>query len=252
MEITRRQALVRASVAPIVASKALSALAGQVADAQAATDAQFTPPPSAPTDEELQLLASAVESARRMSATQLVQDARFLPLHAQPIFRQLVKAIARDSVLTIPRDEEPGTRIVVAGSIVGPSGRPVAGAVAYVYHTSAKGWYSDKAAHIRSWAGDARHSRLFGYLKTGQDGSFEVRTIRPGGYPRSMLAQHIHLEVEANAYVPLATELLFDDDPRLTAEQRDHAKREAFFIAAQSPGLQNKPTYRYRVTLEKA
>jgi protocatechuate 3,4-dioxygenase beta subunit len=232
MEITRRQALVRASLAPIVAARALSALAGQVVDAQAAPDVQFTPPPSTPTDEDLQLLASAVENARRASASQLVQDARFIPLHAKPVFRQLVKLIARDSVLTIPRDEEPGTRIVVAGTVVGLSQRPVAGAVVYVYHTSAKGWYSDKAAHIRSWAGDARHARLFGYLKTGQDGSFEVRTIRPGGYPRSTLPQHIHLEVEADDYVPLATELLFDDDPRLTAERRDRAKREGFFIAA--------------------
>lgn len=135
---------------------------------------------------------------------------------------------------------------------MGPSDAPIAGAVAYVYHTSAKGWYSDKAAHIRAWSGDTRHARLFGYLKTDEDGSFEVRTIRPGGYPRSTLPQHIHLEIEADGYAPLVTELLFDDDPCLTAELRDRAKREGFLIATLSAGLNNKPTFRYTVKLKKA
>src|SRR5262249_11285300 len=152
----------------------------------------------------------------------------------------------------IPRDDEPGTRIIAKGTTVDPSGSPVAGAMVYVYHTSAKGWYSDNAAHIRAWAGDARHARLFGYLTTGREGSFQVRTIKPGGYPRSTLPQHIHFEVEADGYVPLNTELLFDDDPRLNAEQRERAKREGFIIAAREPGASERPTYRYIVGLKKA
>jgi protocatechuate 3,4-dioxygenase beta subunit len=155
-------------------------------------------------------------------------------------------------VLTIPRDDEPGTRLVAAGTVEDSSGRPVAGATVYVYQTSSKGWYSDKAAHIRAWSGDARHARLFGYLKTGEDGAFEIRTIRPGGYPRSTLPQHIHFEVESEGYVPLATELLFDDDTRLTAEQRGRARREGFLIAAQSAGSRTTPTFRYKVVLKKA
>jgi protocatechuate 3,4-dioxygenase beta subunit len=182
----------------------------------------------------------------------MVQDAQFMPLHGQPVFRELVKSIARDSVLTLPRDDEPGTRIVVKGTIIDPSRSPVAGALAYVYHTSAKGWYSDKAAHIRAWAGDARHARLFGYLKSGLQGSFEVRTIKPGGYPRSTLPQHIHFEVEAQGYLPLATELLFDDDPRLNSEQRERAKRERFIIAAPVPGPGGMTMYRHTVGLTKA
>ena len=96
--------------------------------------------------------------------------------------KSTLKTIARACVLAIPRDEESGTRIVVAGTIVDACERPVTEAVPYVYHTSATGWYSDKAAQIRSWSSDARHACLFGYVKTGQDGSFEVRTIRPVGF----------------------------------------------------------------------
>jgi len=249
MEINRRQVLVTLAVATIVA---LSALAAQPTEAQVPSDDQFTPPPSVPTDRELRLLASAVETARHVSASALLQDTRFRSLHPQPVFRQLVKAIARDSVLTIARDDEPGTRIIVKGIIADPSLSPVPGALAYVYHTSAKGWYSDKAAHIRSWAGDARHARLFGYLTTDAQGSFEVRTIKPGGYPRSSLPQHIHFEVEAAGYLPLATELLFDDDPRLNPEQRERAKREGLVIAARGLDTNGKPTYRYVIGLTKA
>ena len=81
-----------------------------------------------------------------MSVSQLIQDERFQGLHPQPVFRQLAKAIARLSVLSIPQDSEPGTRIVASGIVVDQSDRPIDGAIAYVYHTSAKGWYSDKAA----------------------------------------------------------------------------------------------------------
>jgi len=29
----------------------------------------------------------------------------------------------------------------------------------YFYQTSAKGWYSDRAAHVKAVAGDAKHAR---------------------------------------------------------------------------------------------
>ena len=191
MHRSRRQMIATAAAIPLAMStRFFAACYGPRARSAKVTDAQFTAAPAAPTDQELQLLAAAVEAARRASASDLVQDARFSTLHAQPVFRLLVKAIARDSVLTVPREDEPGTRILAAGTIQDAAGHPVAGATAYVYHTSAKGWYSDKAAHIRAWSGDARHARLFGYLKTGADGSFEVHTIRPGGYPQHPAGAH--------------------------------------------------------------
>jgi protocatechuate 3,4-dioxygenase beta subunit len=252
MQMTRRQAIATGVVLSFARPPFLSARADGAVSAQTEPEGQFTPPPSPPTDKELELLALAVETARHTGVSDLVQDERFLSLHPQPVFRELVKAVARDPVLTIPRSDEPGSRIIASGRIEIPSGAPVAGAIAYVYHTSAKGWYSDKAAHVRAWAGDTRHARLFGYLKTGDDGSFEIRTIRPGGYPRTDLPQHIHFEVDADGYQPRVTELLFDDDPRLTTAQRDRAKHEGFIIAAASGASEDKPTFRYKVVMTKA
>jgi protocatechuate 3,4-dioxygenase beta subunit len=239
MELTRREAIAVAAAAVAFGPFAVGAM-----------DDQFTPGPEQLTDEELVLLRDAVEAARHASASDLVQNPKFAVLHPQPVFRELVKAVAKDAELGVCGGDEPGVRIVAAGTIKDVDGKAVSGAMLYAYHTSQKGWYSDKAAHIRAWAGDSRHARLFGYLRSGRDGSFRIRTIRPGGYPRSDLPQHIHIEVEAAGFVPMVTELLFDDDPRLTAAQRDRAKREGFLIASVLPGPE--PVFRYEVVLKKA
>lgn len=81
-------------------------------------------------------------------------------------------------------------------------------------------------------AGDEKYARLFGYLTTNQDGHYEFRTIRPAGYPRSSLPAHIHIEIKVAGNKPRAfiSEILFEDDPRLTKEMRDRASRERLFI----------------------
>lgn len=231
------------------AAVAVGVLAGP---ALARRDEQFAPPPGLPTDDELVLLREAVEAARKSSASDLVRSSRFASLHPQPVFRQLVRAVARGPDLTIAADDEPGPRIAAMGVVKDDFGRPIPGAIMYAYHTSEKGWYSDKAAHIRAWAGDSRHARLFGYLRTGADGSFTIHTIRPGGYPRSDLPQHIHIEVDADGFEPRVTELLFDDDPRLTKAQRERAARDGFVIAAGSAGADGAAVFRYEVILKKA
>jgi protocatechuate 3,4-dioxygenase beta subunit len=250
MPVTRRDVLgwIALSSAVSAGGRARSARAQEPASSTA--DPQFAPPPSALSDAELALLAQAVAFARTASASDLVCDARFMTLHPQPAFRALVRGIARSSKLTIARDDEPGRRIVARGTVIDGSGGAVADAVAYAYHTSAKGWYAADGAHVRAYAGDTKHARLFGYLRTGRDGEFEIRTIRPGGYPRSTLPEHIHLEVEAAGFRPRVTELLFDDDSRLNAEQRERAKREGFLVAKPEPSADGITPLAYTVVLE--
>jgi protocatechuate 3,4-dioxygenase beta subunit len=130
--------------------------------------------------------------------------------------------------------DEPGIPLVVTGTVLDQEGKPRSGVIVYAYQTSAKGWYSDRAAHIAANEGDRKHARLFAYLKTNDQGRFELRTVRPGGYPESDLPAHIHFEVdrggaEAGAWV---TELQFDDDPRLTSEKRLRSRREGFIIGS--------------------
>jgi protocatechuate 3,4-dioxygenase beta subunit len=75
---------------------------------------------------------------------------------------------------------------------------------------------------------DEAHSRLFGYVKTGSDGRYEFRTIRPGGYPQAPIPQHIHMLVTAAGYrdhkCQSTCQLVFADDPRMTPEWHKWAK----------------------------
>jgi protocatechuate 3,4-dioxygenase beta subunit len=113
--------------------------------------------------------------------------------------------------------------MLVRGAVADTAGRPVAGALVYAYHTSAKGWYSDRAPHFTNddgKGGDSRHARLFGYVRTDAQGRFVLRTIRPGGYPRSELPEHVHWHASLDGKPIGSGELCFADDPRLTPEMR--------------------------------
>jgi protocatechuate 3,4-dioxygenase beta subunit len=128
---------------------------------------------------------------------------------------------------------EPGEPLVVTAQVVDRDGTAVRDALVYVYHTSSRGWYSDRAAHVAAPEGDRQHARLFGYLRTDADGRFELRTVRPGGYPGSDLPAHIHVEVhpKGEGAASLVTEILFDDDPRLTPAARRRSDQEGFVTA---------------------
>jgi protocatechuate 3,4-dioxygenase beta subunit len=58
-------------------------------------------------------------------------------------------------------------------------------------------------------------------MKTGADGRYELRTIRPAPYPGQAIPAHIHpvmKERDKNEYY--LDEFVFDDDPLLTKEKR--------------------------------
>jgi protocatechuate 3,4-dioxygenase beta subunit len=97
----------------------------------------------------------------------------------------------------------------VAGRVVDREGRPVAGALVHAYHTDARGLYSEGGM-------DETNPRIFAFLRTGADGRFELRTIRPGHYPESQeepAEQHVHFEVEAAGFASRIDRLGFRDDP---------------------------------------
>ncbi|MFN0135418.1 MAG: hypothetical protein ACKVS9_04785 [Phycisphaerae bacterium] len=189
---------------------------------------QWAPPPGEITPAERDLLRAAEEELKQsgVSVSDVLCEARFAGLRARTEFRELVAKKAKSGPLTICGPEEPGTRMVVTLKVLDMQDKPVEDALVYVYHTSAKGWYSDRGAHIRADSGDIRHARLFGYGRTAADGSLEIRTIRPSGYPHSELPAHIHLGLEVKGQAVPIGEIRFEDDPRMTPEMRKRSDRD--------------------------
>ncbi len=107
-------------------------------------------------------------------------------------------------------DGEPGTPLVVRGRVFAADGRtPVEGATLHVYHTDARGLYSD-------WDGKGKEPepRLKGWMKTDREGRYEFRTIRPASYPGTHRPQHVHAEVYGAGYAQRwIPEYWFADDP---------------------------------------
>src|SRR5262249_46148583 len=159
---------------------------------------KFTPPPGGETP-RVRARIDAAEQALRSGRTvsDVLGDADLVPLHEWPRFRSAIRQYATTSRTTLVSAGEPGTPLLVVGRVLDRVGNPARGLKLYPYQTSARGWYSDRAAHISGMEGDRRHARLFGYATTDDAGKFELRTIRPAGYPESDLPAHIHVEVSS-------------------------------------------------------
>ena len=121
------------------------------------------------------------------------------------------------SLLQVAPAGEPGTRLTVSGVVRDRAGQPIAGAQLHVYQTDAGGHYTPNKPM------DEPHARLSGRLRTGADGRFELRTIRPGGYPwtvrlkgrRRKIPAHIHIDVTAPGLAMRRFQVVFADDPLL-------------------------------------
>jgi protocatechuate 3,4-dioxygenase beta subunit len=213
---------------------------------------RFTDPPGAETPAIAALIdeASMLLGDGRIEVSSLLCDRRFMAAHEWPRFRQLVRQHAPRGSIRICGADEPGDRMRVRCTVRDGAGQAVRDAFVYLYHTSAKGWYSDRAPHYSGNSGDVKHARLFGYVKTDDAGVFELETIRPAGYPRSDLPQHIHISIDPPAESNLAaltSEILFEDDPRLAAPgARERATREGFRVCP----VQREPDDAVRVVTD--
>jgi len=162
----------------------------------------------------------------------ILTDPAFMDAHQWTRFRKLIATYSTGSRTAIVTPSEPGPPLHVTGSVKKADGSPLAGALVYVYQTSSEGWYSAKAPHISGMGGDTDHARLFGYMTSDARGEFEFRTIHPKGYPGSDLPAHIHIQVTpaGGSHATLVSEILFDDDPRLTPPVAELSRREGFRI----------------------
>jgi putative intracellular protease/amidase len=155
-------------------------------------------------------------------------------IRAEKRFREVFRKYSYGAEVILVTKKEPGDSLVVTGVVRDADGKPVPGAVVFVYHTDARGYYSAKDA------GEPRNPRLFAYLRTAGDGAYEFRTIRPGHAPDSRIPQQIHVELTAPGYRNYVGELLFDDDPRLKGEERTGTERNrpVMTVARDKDGVQ--------------
>lgn len=116
---------------------------------------------------------------------------------------------------TLPTFHEGGQKIKIYGTIYQADGRtPASDVILYVYHTDPKGIYVTKG-NEKNWA--RRHGYIRGWIKTGADGTYTFYTIKPGSYPNSSIAAHIHPTIlEPNGKYYYVDEYLFAGDPFLT------------------------------------
>jgi protocatechuate 3,4-dioxygenase beta subunit len=110
-----------------------------------------------------------------------------------------------------------GEPLSIEGVVHGRDGAPAAGILVYAYHTDADGVYP---------RADTRHGRLRGWTRTGSDGRYRFDTIRPAAYPDSSIPQHVHMHViEPGIGTYYIDDVVFTDDPLLTAERRRAQER---------------------------
>jgi protocatechuate 3,4-dioxygenase, beta subunit len=115
---------------------------------------------------------------------------------------------------------EKGKRLLLMGTVYKKDKKtPAPNVILYYWHTDNTGHYSP-AENMNNHA--KRHGHLRGWVKTDSQGKYAIYTIRPVAYPNTDIAAHIHFSIKEPAieneyYID---ELVFDDDPLLTAAKR--------------------------------
>jgi protocatechuate 3,4-dioxygenase beta subunit len=123
----------------------------------------------------------------------------------------------------IAAHDEPGTPMIIRGTVYADDGKTlVPGAIVFAYHTDRNGLYDKPGSPAHSW-------RIRGWARTGTDGAFEFRTIRPGAYPSNKIPQHVHFTVFTADARYHAGELRFADDPLITPGERATSTSEGQF-----------------------
>jgi protocatechuate 3,4-dioxygenase beta subunit len=96
------------------------------------------------------------------------------------------------SHIVIAGPTEPGQRLVVTGRVFGADGKPRGGVIIEAHHTDNNGIYLADGAHGPN---PDVAARLWGRLATAPDGTYQIDTIRPGGYPGGTAPAHIHMHI---------------------------------------------------------
>jgi protocatechuate 3,4-dioxygenase beta subunit len=113
------------------------------------------------------------------------------------------------------------------------TGKSVPGAKLFVYQTDDAGYY-DRGEDGRERG--PRGARLHATAFSDASGAIVYDTIVPGSYPGSGIFKHIHFVLSAEGYAELSKEIILDEAPRPTAEQKRWAERNGDIVTRRVKG----------------
>ncbi len=124
---------------------------------------------------------------------------------------------------TLPGFSASTNKMLVYGTIYKKDGTtPATGVIFYIYHTDQRGYYTPAPGQTGC---AKRHGELRGWIKTNAKGEYRFYTQKPAAYPDNNIPSHIHPIIkEPGLSEYYIDEYLFDDDPFLTAEERNKAE----------------------------
>ena len=136
------------------------------------------------------------------------------------VYGQHETADSSQTLITVPG--KTGTPLLINGKILGSDGNPIEGADLWIYHTDSEGYYAkSESGGDKGW----RYADYSARLKSGPDGTFEIQTIRPAGYPNSINPAHLHIRINVPGYPELEYTAYFEGGDRITSEIKDLVDR---------------------------
>lgn len=100
-----------------------------------------------------------------------------------------------------------GEPAAVFGRVLDPRGRPLPGLRVEIWQCDARGYYH----HVRAYSGGDPKFQGFGRTRTGADGGYRFRTIKP--VPYGARTPHIHVRIAGRGVDGLTTQLYIRGHP---------------------------------------
>ncbi|MFK8031371.1 MAG: hypothetical protein AB8G18_14135 [Gammaproteobacteria bacterium] len=127
---------------------------------------------------------------------------------------------------TIATEDEPGTPLVINGTVLQPNGTPASDVIVHAYHRDHDGFeLGTNDREFTTW-------ELQGWIQTDVDGKFQFKTIRPAPDHLHREGAHLHFTLESEEFGrQWATKIFLSDDPAVTKEMKLRSKEQGLFGA---------------------